>query len=76
MSISIGMSGKFNVKSPFKPSFKLDLIKVLDFKKLGLSISESKTEYGLIYGNGSDYIPQRGNRDITGWHWPVNQNDY
>ena len=73
VSIGIGVSGKLKVKAPF---IKLDLTKVLDFKKLGLALNESKTEYGLVYGNGNDYIPQRNNRDITGWHFPINQNNY
>jgi hypothetical protein len=73
VSLGIGVSGKLKVKSPF---IKLDLTRILDFKKLNLALNQSQTEYGLIYGNGRDYIPQRGNRDISGWHLPVNQNDY
>ncbi|RZK33494.1 MAG: hypothetical protein EOO61_15205 [Hymenobacter sp.] len=73
ISLGIGMSGKLKVKSPF---IKFDIIKILNFRKLHLSLNQSQTEYGLVYGNGSDYIPQLGNKDITGWHLPVNQNNY
>lgn len=71
VSFGIGVSGKLKARLPF---IKLDLTKILALKKL--SVNQSKTEYGLVYGNGNDFIPQRGNRDITGWHKPVNQNDY
>ena len=71
VSFGIGVSGKLQVKSPI---IKLDVTKLLNLK--ALSANQSKTEYGLVYGNGSDFIPQRGNRDIAGWHMPVNQNDY
>ena len=73
VSLGIGMSGKLKLKSPF---IKLDVTKILNFKKLNLALNQSQTEYGLVYGNGRDYIPQRNNKDITGWHLPVNQNDY
>lgn len=71
VSFGIGVAGKTHIKSPF---IKLDLTKILDLKHL--SVNQSKTEYGLVFGNGNDFIPQRANRDITGWHMPVNQNDY
>ena len=75
VSFGIGVSGKFTVKSPF---VNMDVTKLLNFEKLGLALNHSQTEYGLVYGNGSDYIPQKGNQDIAGWHLrhPVNQNDY
>ena len=76
VSFGIGVSGKLKVKSPF---IKLDVTKLLDWKKLNLSVNQSKTEYGLIYGNGNDFIPAKGKRAqqaVGGWHWPINQNDY
>lgn len=73
VSLGIGVSGKLKLKSPF---IKLDLTSLLNLKKLNLSLNQSQTEYGLIYGNGNDYIPQEKNRDVSGWHLPINQNNY
>lgn len=75
VSLGVGISGKFKITSPH---FKLDVTKLLDFKKLDLSVNHSQTEYGLIYGNGNDFNSLRKDQDITGWHifHPVNQNDY
>jgi hypothetical protein len=73
ISLGIGMSGKLKLKSPF---IKLDVTKILNLRKLNLSLNQSQTEYGLVYGNGGDYIPQLKNKDITGWHLPINQNNY
>lgn len=72
-SLGVGKSAKVSVKSPF---IKLDLTKLLSLKNL--SGSASRTEYGLMYGNGKDMITSRGNKDINGLHFwrPVNQNDY
>jgi hypothetical protein len=51
------------------------------FKNLGFG--QSETEYGLLYGNGGDFIPAAKKtglpqRSITGWHWGdfpgINQN--
>lgn len=72
-SVGVGKSARFSVKSPF---IKLDTTKL--FSMQSFSPNMSKTEYGLEYGNGDDFIPQLGNKSIKGWHGtsPINQNDY
>ena len=74
VTVGIGVSGKLNVKAPI---VKLDLSTILSFKTP--AINWSQTEYGLVYGNGQDFIPaskKRAQQNIDGWHWPINQNDY
>lgn len=75
ISFGVGVSAKTTVKSPF---IKLDITKIFILKDLG--INKSKTEYGMIYGNGSDFIPAtktRKQESINGGHWPgINQNNY
>lgn len=70
VSFGIGMSGKLKVKAPF---VKLDVQQLFKLKNLG--INQSETEYGLVFGNGSDFVPAGKNNEqlnIDGWQWPVN----
>lgn len=61
---------------------KLDITKILNWKDYAGSYA--KTNYGLVYGNGNDFIPAthipalqvRADQHIDGWHMPVNQDDY
>ena len=49
------------------------------FKLKDMGVNQSETEYGLVFGNGNDFIPAAKNRkqqSINGWEWPVNQNNY
>ena len=77
VSFGIGVSGDRQIIGK-----KLDINKIVNWKDFAGSIS--KTEYGLAYGNGNDFIPAthipalqvRADQGIDGWHMPVNQNDY
>lgn len=90
ISLGVGVSGKVQIKTPFKHKFTIkpdvaDVLRRFDWKRLkSMGISSSKTEYGLLFGNGGDFIPaaaERGlpDRSITGWHWGqfpgINQNN-
>lgn len=94
ISLGVGISGKVMVKSPLKSGALKDIITIkpdvaeilrrFDWKRLkNIGINQSKTEYGMLYANGGDYIPadkEAGlpQRPIEGWqwsHWPgINQN--
>ena len=75
ISVGVGVSGKFSVKMPF---FKFDMAELFSLKKFTRAGSFSRTEFGLVYGNGGDFIPQRKDQNIGGWHTlpGVNQNNY
>jgi len=74
VSVGVGVSGKLKIKAPV---VELDLSAILSFKKP--TVSWTQTEYGLVYGNGHDFIPAtktRAQQSIDGLHAPINQNDY
>ncbi|WP_156176459.1 hypothetical protein [Hymenobacter terrenus] len=81
ISVGVGVSGKFKINTPF---FKLDLgdaTKLISQLK-NIGINQATTEYGMVYGNGGDFIPaekspQKKKINIDGGHWPgINQNNY
>jgi hypothetical protein len=81
-----GLTSKTGTKETrwrVKPDFA-NILKNFGWHKLkGLGFGQSETEYGLLYGNGGDFIPAAKEaglpqRSITGWHWEdfpgINQN--
>lgn len=81
-----GLTSKTGVKET-RWRIKPDIANI--FKNFGghklksLGLGQSETEYGLLYGNGGDFIPAAKEtglpqRPITGWQWKdfpgINQN--
>ena len=77
VGVGVGVSGSRKIIGG-----KLDITKILNWKDYAGSYA--KTNYGLVYGNGNDFIPAthipalqvRADQHIDGWHMPVNQDDY
>ena len=83
ISIGVGVSAKFSVKTGFKWD-DVTRIKLKDLSNLkaianSISLNQSVTHYGLWYGNGGDYIPDANDkpkRALDGFNWPtVNQDE-
>jgi len=76
--VSIGVG--FGVGTKFiktKPFVKIDVFKSFDWRVFTRSMSGSRTEFGMVYGNGRDFMPKT-HESLDGWHSlpGINQNDY
>lgn len=74
---STGLTSKTGVKETgwkIKPDIANIFKNFGPHKLKNLGLSQAVTNYGLLYGNGGDFIPaveKTGlpKRPITGWHW-------
>ena len=75
IGVGAGVGTALSRKSPF---LKIDVFKRFDWRVFTRSMGGSRTEFGMVYGNGRDFIPTRRNQSVAGWHpLPgINQNDY